>query len=266
MKSKSDYIYGLRPVIETIASGKNLDRVIIKRGLKGSLYFQLMQELKNHSIPYQFVPAEKLNSITRKNHQGVIAWISEIEYHDIYSLLPGIYESGREPFLIALNNISDVRNFGAIARSAECFGVDCIIIPEKGAARINAEALKASAGALNKIPVSRVKSIVKTLEFLKESGLRVISASEKGDSDLRSANLEGPAVLVMGSEDRGISPEILKITDLHLSIPLAGSIESLNVSVATGILLYEIAGSRGSASAKASADKTGSRGQEASFR
>ncbi len=244
MKSKSDYIYGLRPVLETIASGKSLDRVIIKKGLKGSLYFQLMQELKNYSIPYQFVPSEKLNSITRKNHQGVIAWLSQIEYHDIHSLLPGIYESGREPLLIALNNISDVRNFGAIARSAECFGVDCIIIPEKGAARINAEAVKASAGALNNIPVSRVKNMVQTLEFMKDSGLRIISASEKGSHNLRSADLKGPAVLVMGSEDRGLSPEILKISDIHLSIPMAGSIESLNVSVAAGIMLYEIAGSR----------------------
>jgi 23S rRNA (guanosine2251-2'-O)-methyltransferase len=244
MKSRSDYIFGLRPVIETIASGKTLDRVIIKKGLKGSLYLQLMTQLKDHSIPYQFVPVEKLNNITRKNHQGIIAWLSEIEYHDIYSLLPGIYESGREPFLVALNNITDVRNFGAIARSAECFGVNCIIIPEKGAARINAEAVKASAGALNKIPVSRVKSIVKTLEFLKDSGLRIISASEKGNSNPRSADLTGPAVLVMGSEDRGISPEILKITDVYLSIPMAGSIESLNVSVAAGILLYEIATAR----------------------
>ena len=244
MKSKSDYIYGLRPVLEAIASGKTIDRLIMKKGLKGSLYFQLMQELKNHSIPYQFVPAEKLNRITQKNHQGIIAWLSEIEYHDISTLLPGIYESGRDPFLLALNNISDVRNFGAIARNAECFGVDCIIIPEKGAARINAEAVKTSAGALNKIPVARVKSIVKTLEFLKNSGLRIMSASEKGDNKIRSADLSGPSVLVMGSEDRGVSPEILKITDIHLSIPTTGSIESLNVSVAAGILLYEIAGSR----------------------
>ena len=231
-------------MLETIASGKTIDRVILKKGLKGSLYLKLLQELKNHSIPCQFVPAEKLNSITRKNHQGVIAWLSEIEYHDIHSLLPGIYESGREPFLVALNNISDVRNFGAIARSAECFGVDCIIIPEKGAARINAEAVKASAGALNRIPVSRVKSLVKTLEFLKDSGLRVIGASEAGDCSIQSANLDGPCVLVMGSEDQGLSPEIQKITDIKLSIPMKGSTESLNVSVAAGIILYEIAGSR----------------------
>ncbi len=243
--------------METIASGKPLDRVLIKKGLKGSLYYKFMHELKYHSIPYQFVPIEKLNSITQKNHQGVIAWLSEIEYEDIYSLLPVIYESGRDPFLIALNNISDVRNFGAIARSAECFGVDCIIIPEKGAARINAEAVKASAGALNKIPVSRVKSLVKTLEFLKDSGLRIIGASETGDCSIHSANLDGPSVLVMGSEDRGLSPEILKITDINLSIPMKGSTESLNVSVAAGIILYEIAGSQ--PSPEASADKAGGR-------
>lgn len=244
MKKNIDYIYGFRPVLEAIAAGKSIDRLILKKGLKGSLFFQLMQELKINSIPYQFVPVERLNRITQKNHQGVIAWLSEIEYSDISSLLPAIYESGRDPFLLALNNITDVRNFGAIARSAECFGADCIIIPEKGAARINAEAVKISAGALNKIPVSRVKSLVKILEFLKDSGLKVISASEKRDNKIDTADLSGPLVLVMGSEDLGISPEIMKITDIHISIPMAGSIESLNVSVAAGILLYEIANSR----------------------
>ncbi|MFO7852197.1 MAG: 23S rRNA (guanosine(2251)-2'-O)-methyltransferase RlmB [Bacteroidota bacterium] len=242
MKGKSDYIFGLRPVLEAIESGKTIDRLIMKKGLKGSLYHQLMEKLIKHSIPYQVVPAEKLNRITQKNHQGVIAWLSEIEYHDLFSLLPGIYESGSDPFLLALNNISDVRNFGAIARSAECFGVHCIIIPEKGAARINAEAIKTSAGALHRIPVSRVKSMVKTLSFLKNSGLKIISASEKGGDKPRSVDLSGPAVLVMGSEDRGVSPEILEITDIALSVPMIGNIDSLNVSVAAGILLYEIAG------------------------
>ena len=244
MKEKTDYIFGLRPVLEAIGSGKTIDRLLLKKGLKGSLYFQLMQEVKNHSIPYQLVPMEKLNRITRKNHQGVIAWLSEIEYHDIFSLLPGIYESGRDPFLLILNNITDVRNLGAIARTAECFGVDCIIIPEKGSARINAEAVKTSAGALNKIPVGRVKSIMKALEYLKDSGLKIISASEKGNTDIRSATIKGPVALVMGSEDRGVSPEITGISDACLSIPMEGNIQSLNVSVAAGILLYEIAGSR----------------------
>ncbi|MDT8401750.1 MAG: 23S rRNA (guanosine(2251)-2'-O)-methyltransferase RlmB [Bacteroidales bacterium] len=244
MKDQIDYIYGLRPVIEAIGSGKTIDRLLIKKGLKGSLYFQLMQEVRNHSIPFQFVPVEKLDRISRKNHQGIIAWLSEIEYNDIASLLPGIYETGRDPFLLVLNNITDVRNFGAIARTAECFGVDCIIIPEKGAARINAEAVKTSAGALNKIPVARVKSLVKTLEFLKDSGLKIISTSEKGNKDIRSVDLKGPVALVMGSEDRGVSPEITGMSDVNISIPLQGSIESLNVSVAAGILLYEIAGSR----------------------
>ncbi|MEE4214002.1 MAG: 23S rRNA (guanosine(2251)-2'-O)-methyltransferase RlmB [Bacteroidales bacterium] len=244
MKENSDYIYGLRPVLEAIASGKNIDRLILRKGLKGSLYFELMQAVRDHSIPYQLVPVEKLNRISRKNHQGVIALISEIEYHDIYSMLPGIYESGREPFLLILNNITDVGNFGAIARSAECFGVDCIIIPEKGSARINAEAVKASAGALNKIPVARIKSIMRTLDFLKDSGLKIICATEMGSSDPGSADLSGPSVLVMGSEDRGVSPEILKASDMLVSIPMTGSIGSLNVSVAAGILLYEMSSRR----------------------
>jgi 23S rRNA (guanosine2251-2'-O)-methyltransferase len=244
MKENIDYIYGLRPVLEAILSGKNIDRLIIRKGLRGSLYFELMQAVRDHSIPYQFVPIEKLNRVSRKNHQGVIAWISAIEYHNIDSLLPFIYESGRDPFLLVLNNITDVGNFGAIARSAECFGVDCIIIPEKGSARINAEAVKASAGALSKIPVARVKSIMKTLDFLRDSGLKIISASEKGNSDLRSADLSGPLALIMGSEDRGVSIEILKASDMLLSIPMAGTIGSLNVSVATGILLYEVSSHR----------------------
>ncbi|MEA1887696.1 MAG: 23S rRNA (guanosine(2251)-2'-O)-methyltransferase RlmB [Bacteroidota bacterium] len=244
MKSKSDYIFGLRPVLEAIESGKTIDRLLMKKGLKGSLYYQLMEKLKKHAIPYQLVPVEKLNRITQKNHQGVIAWLSEIEYHDLSALLPDIYESGNNPFLLALNNISDVRNFGAIARTAECFGVHCIIIPEKGAARINAEAIKTSAGALHRIPVSRVKSMVKTMEFLKDSGLKIVSASERGDTDIRSSDLRGPVALVMGSEDRGVSPELIKIADMHLSIPMGGSIDSLNVSVAAGILLYEMVGSR----------------------
>ncbi len=244
MKKDTDFIYGLRPVIEAIESGKTIDRLLVKNGLKGALYFELMKEVKKYSIPYQFVPVEKLNRIIQKTHQGVIALLSAIEYHDINILLPGIFEEGRDPFILALNNISDVRNFGAIARSAECFGVDCIIIPEKGAARINAEAVKTSAGALNKIPVARVKSFMKTLEYLKNSGLRIISASEKGDDKIGFDKLAGPCVLVMGSEDRGISPEIVEFSDIHLSIPMAGTIGSLNVSVASGIILYEIAKTR----------------------
>lgn len=245
MKNKIDYIYGLRPVLEAIRSGKPIDRLLMKKGLRGSLYYELMEELDKSSIPYQFVPMEKLNRTTNNSsHQGVIAMLSAIEYHDIHTLLPGIWETGRDPLLIMLNNVTDVRNFGAIARSAECFGADCILIPEKGAARINADAVKASAGALNNIPVARVKSIMKALEFLKDSGLKIMSASEKGDNKISAADLSGPAVLVIGSEDRGISPEILEITDTHLSIPMSGSTESLNVSVAAGILLYKIAENR----------------------
>ncbi|HCC70676.1 MAG TPA: 23S rRNA (guanosine(2251)-2'-O)-methyltransferase RlmB [Bacteroidales bacterium] len=244
MKEKTDYIYGLRPVMEALASGKTIDRLIIKKGLKGSLYFELMQMIKDYSIPYQFVPAEKLSRVTRKNHQGVIAWLSVIEYSDINTLLPGIYESGKDPLLLILNNITDVRNFGAIARSAECFGVDCIIIPEKGAARINAEAVRTSAGALNNIAVARVKSITKAIEYFKQSGLKIFSASEKGQMKIGSAHMSGPAAVVMGSEDRGVSPEILDISDYQLSIPLSGKTRSLNVSVAAGILLYEFARNR----------------------
>lgn len=240
MNKESDFIFGLRPIIEAIKTGRTIDRLLLKKGLSGELYYELMTEAKRLDIPFQFVPPEKLNSITRKNHQGAVAWLSAIEYSDIFSLLPGLYESGKDPLILILFNISDIRNFGAIARSGECFGVDCIIIPDKGTARINADAIKTSSGALHRIPVSRVKSISKTIEFLKESGLRIFAASEKSDNNPDKNSLTGPAALIMGSEDKGISSIILDEADVQLSIPMTGEIESLNVSVATGILLYEI--------------------------
>lgn len=244
MKKKDEYVYGLRPVIEAIKTGKTIERLLIKKGLKGALYHELKKEVKEHDIPYQLVPGEKLNRTTGKNHQGVIAWFSAIDYSDIANILPSVYESGHDPFILILDNISDVRNFGAIARTAECFGVHCIVIPEKGSARINAEAVKTSAGALNIIPVSRVKSITGTVSFLKNSGLKIAGASEKGNINLPSSEIKGPIALIMGSEDRGISFELSEMIDLNLRIPLSGKIESLNVSVAAGIMLYQIAANR----------------------
>ena len=195
--------------------------------------------LRENVIPYQSVPAERFNQYTRKNHQGVIAWLSAVEYQDISAILPGLFEKGIDPLLILLNGVSDIRNFGAIARSAECFGAHAILIPDKGSARVNADAVKTSAGALNSIPVCRVKSIIRTIEYLKDSGLKIICASEKKDDTIYAADLKGPVVLVMGSEDRGVSREVLDIADSTVSIPISGNTESLNVSVAAGIMLYE---------------------------
>lgn len=237
---ESDCIYGLRSVIEAVRAGKKIDRLLIKQGLQGALYHELMIEVRNHGIAYQIVPIERIELVTRKNHQGVLAWLSLIEFQSITNLLPMIFEKGEDPLIIALDGISDVRNFGAIVRSAECLGAHAVIIPEKGSARITADAIKTSAGALHSFPVCREKSIVRSVEYLKESGLKVITAGEKSGSHISEADLTGPVVLIMGSEDKGISRELSSLSDQHVRIPMRGEIGSLNVSVAAGILLYEI--------------------------
>jgi 23S rRNA (guanosine2251-2'-O)-methyltransferase len=239
MKEK-DCIFGLRPVIEAIKAGKQLDRLLIKQGLQGPLYQELMELVRANNIVWQMVPVERIELVTRKNHQGVLAWLSLVEYQYIGNLLPMIWEKGEDPFIIALDGVSDVRNFGAIVRTAECLGAHAIIIPEKGSARITADAVKTSAGALHTFPVCREKSVLKAISYLRESGLRIISASEKSGTLLPDADLTGPIVLVLGSEDKGISRELLNLSDQEVRIPMAGTIESLNVSVSAGIITYEI--------------------------
>jgi len=248
MNQETEFIFGLRPVIEAVKAGKTIDRIIVRKGLKGSLYHELVTLLRESDIPYQALPAERFAQYSRKNHQGVIAWLSAIEYQDIEIILPALFEKGREPLLLVLNGVSDVRNFGAIARSAECFGADAILIPEKGSARINADAVKTSAGALHSLPVCRVKSIVRSIEYLKESGLRVVAASEKGEGNLSANDFKGPVAIVMGSEDRGVSREVIELADATISIPLTGITGSLNVSVAAGIILYEVVRQRSTVS------------------
>ncbi|MCX6329361.1 MAG: 23S rRNA (guanosine(2251)-2'-O)-methyltransferase RlmB [Bacteroidia bacterium] len=246
MQKESDCIFGLRPVIEAIKAGKQIDRLLIKQGLQGALYHELMTEVSKHNIVYQIVPLERIELVTRKNHQGVLAWLSLIEYQNIANLLPMIYEKGEDPLLIALDGVSDVRNFGAITRSAEGLGVHAIIIPEKGSARITADAIKTSAGALHSFPVCREKSVLRAIEFLRDSGIKIICAMEKSGIAASEADLRGPVVLIMGSEDKGISRELIALADQKIRIPMKGSIGSLNVSVAAGILLYEITRQRSS--------------------
>jgi 23S rRNA (guanosine2251-2'-O)-methyltransferase len=240
MQKEKDCIFGLRPVIEAIKAGKQIDRLLIKQGLQGPLYHELMTEVRKNNIVYQIVPVERIEIVTRKNHQGILAWLSVIEYQQIGNLLPMVYEQGADPLIIILDGVSDVRNFGAIVRSAECLGAHGIVIPEKGSARITADAVKTSAGALHSFPVCREKSIVKTVEFLKESGLKIICADEKSGENVSEVSLTGPVALVMGSEDKGISRELLSLSDNLVRIPMTGHTGSLNVSVATGILLYEL--------------------------
>jgi len=236
---ESEYIFGLRPVIEAIRAGRQIDRLLVRQGLQGELYHEMMREVREKNIAWQIVPVERIDLVTRKNHQGVVALLALIEYQDIETILPGIWEKGEDPLIILLDGVSDVRNFGAIVRSASCFGAHAIIIPEKGSARITSDAIKTSAGALHTFPVCRTRSLTRTLEYLKNAGLRIIATSEKDGSVISEASLQGPCAFIMGSEDKGISPGLIALSDIKIKIPLTGSIGSLNVSVASGIVLYE---------------------------
>jgi len=239
MKEK-EMIFGIRAVIEAIEAGKEIDKVIIKRELQGDLFKELFAVLKAHDIPVQRVPMERLDRFTRKNHQGVIAFLSAITYEHIEDIIPFLYENGKDPFIVLLDGITDVRNFGAIARTCEVAGVDAIVIPAKGSVSVNADAVKTSAGALLKIPVCKEPSLTDAIKFLKNSGVKVVAASERGAQEYTKADYSGPVAIVMGAEDTGVSNENLRITDSLVSIPQFGTIGSLNVSVAAGILIYEV--------------------------
>jgi 23S rRNA (guanosine2251-2'-O)-methyltransferase len=240
LNNSEQHIYGTRAVIEAIRAGKTLDRIFIQKGLNNQLFHELRKELQGKSVPYQIVPQEKLNRLSlNKNHQGVIATIAEVVYHKAEDLLSGIFESGQIPLIIILDKITDVRNFGAIARSAECAGAQMIIIPEQGTAPVNADAIKTSAGALHRIPVCRERNLKETIEFLKSSGLRIVACHEKTEKLIYGTDLKSPVAIIMGSEESGISQEYLKRSDDQIKIPMTGNITSLNVSVAAGIVLFE---------------------------
>ena len=242
---KENFIYGLHPVTEAIKSGKEIDRVLFKKGLQGAFSAELLQLVRANDIPFQFVPQEKLDRITRKNHQGVIALVTEISYQTLENLVQMVFEDGKTPFFLILDGITDVRNFGAICRSAECAGVHGIIIPRQGSAQINEEAVRTSAGALLRIPICRERSLKNTANFLKESGVKLIAASEKAADNFFKGDYSAPLAIIMGSEETGISPELLRICDQIVKIPMQGDISSLNVSVAAGILIYEALRARG---------------------
>ena len=237
--NKDDFLFGTRAVIEAIKNGKTIDKILIKKGLRNELIAELQQLIKENEIAVQYVPIEKINRITRKNHQGVLAFIAPIEFDNIENVIPGIYENGLNPLLLVLDQITDVRNFGAIARSAECAGVQAIIIPDKGMARIGADAVKTSAGAIHNIPICKSNNLYHTVRFLKDSGIKIVAATEKGNVLYTQADMKSPLAIVMGSEDTGVSAQILKLADEQLKIPLLGQIESLNVSVSAALMVYE---------------------------
>ena len=239
MIEKNEMIFGVRAVIEAIQAGKEIDKILVKKDIQSELSRELFAAIRNTRIPVQRVPVERLNRITKKNHQGVVAFISPIVYQRTEDLVPFLFEQGKNPLMLMLDGVTDVRNFGAIARTCECAGVDAVIIPTKNNASVNADAVKTSAGALHTLPVCREGSLKETIKFLKDSGFKIIAATEKGDYDYTKADYEGPVCIIMGAEDTGVSYENLSLCDEWVKIPLFGQIESLNVSVAAGILIYE---------------------------
>lgn len=236
---KSDYIFGIRTVIEAINSGKEIDRILAKKDLQGELYRELSDLARKFQIPVYKVPLEKIERITRKNHQGVVAFVSPIIYYNIEDIVPRLFEEGKIPLILILDHLTDVRNFGAITRTAEVAGVHAIIIPEKGAAQLNSDAVKTSAGALHLIPICRSKNLGATVKFLKNSGLKIIAATEKGEKFYDEIPMTNPIAIIMGSEDSGIEATLLRSADELVKIPQYGRIGSLNVSVAAGVIIYE---------------------------
>jgi len=234
-----NYIFGIRPLLESLDSGQIPEKVLIQQGLTGDTFQQLFAKIRAMKIPFQYVPSARLNKVTSKNHQGVIAVMPVIGYQSLEALLPGILESGETPLLVLLDGITDVRNMGAIARTAECAGVHALVIPEKGGAPVNADAVKASAGALSRIPVCKESNLLQAIAFLRECGIKLLALDDKGKTSLYETELTGPLAVIMGAEDKGVSAAVRKLSDTVVSIPMKGHIASLNVSVATGIVVFE---------------------------
>lgn len=237
---ENEMIFGIRAVIEAIQADKEIDKILVRRDLQGELAKELFDVLHGTTIQVQRVPQERLDRYTRKNHQGVIAFISAITYQKLEDIIPFVYEQGRDPFIVLLDGVTDVRNFGAIARTCECAGVDAIVIPAKGSVSVNADAIKTSAGALHVLPVCKEKSINQAIRFLQQSGVKVYAAFEKAAKNYTHIAYDGPTAIVMGAEDTGVSYENLRICDAMIKIPQFGTIGSLNVSVASSILIYEV--------------------------
>lgn len=238
--SPEDYVYGIRAVMEAIEAGREIDKMFISKELHGELATELIELAHRRRVIVQRVPPERINRITRKNHQGVLAIMSAITYSRLDHLVPELYEAGILPFIVLLDGITDVRNFGAIARTCECAGVDAIVIPDRGSVSVGGDAIKTSAGALHHIPVCRCNSIAWAAKFLQENGYNVVAASEKSDFPYTEGNYTEPVAIVMGAEDVGISEDVLKHCSSKVSIPMFGHIGSLNVSVAAGVMIYEV--------------------------
>lgn len=238
MMSTETMIFGWHPVAEALDAGKDLQKILMLQGVRNEKFHLVTQLAKEQQIPVQFVPQQKLDRLTKKNHQGVIAFGSPITFANLENLTASLYEAGEMPKFLACDEITDVRNFGAMCRTAECFGYHGVIIPSRGMAPINDEAVKSSSGALLRIPVCRVGSWSSMIKFLKNSGISVIGLTEKGASDIASHEFTTPLCIVMGNEETGLSEDSLRLCDHLLRIPMIGSTSSLNVAAATAIALY----------------------------
>lgn len=242
-KPKKEYdenmIFGTRAVIETIKAGKTIDKIFIQKNLDNDLIQELKGLLKGILVSVSMVPVEKLDRFTRKNHQGVVAFVSPVDFVSLHNIVANSYENGLSPLVLILDRITDVRNFGAICRTAECAGVNGIIIPNRGGAMINSDAVKTSAGALNYLSICKEDKLIESVKYLKDSGFQVIACTEKTESKIYEADFSIPTAIIMGSEEDGISPELMGAADMKAKIPIVGEIQSLNVSVAAGVILFE---------------------------
>jgi len=240
METKTSKIFGIRSVLEAIKSDNSIDKVFVQKGISGHLMTELMKELKKNNIAFSYVPVEKLDKLSKfNNHQGAVAQIAPIKFQDLDNLISQVLEKKETPLFLLLDQISDVRNFGAIIRTAECTGVHGIVIQKQGNAPVNAETVKTSAGAAFKIPICKVDHIKDALFILQAADIQIVAASEKTTDTLYSVDFKKPTAIIMGSEDRGINPSVLKMANAKVKLPLKGTIESLNVSVACGAFLYE---------------------------
>lgn len=238
-RNEEDMIFGTRALIETIKAGKQIEKIFVQKGLKNELFSELNELIREHRLGVSKVPVEKLNRLTRKNHQGVIAFVSPVTYVPLHNIVASSYENGRTPLVLILDRITDVRNFGAICRTAECTGVNAVVIPSKGGALINSDAVKTSAGALNYLSICKEDNLLNTVTYLKDSGFQVIACTEKTDKLIFDMEYNIPTAIIVGSEEDGISDELIRVSDESAKIPLHGEIGSLNVSVAAAVVLYE---------------------------
>jgi len=238
-KDADEFIFGVRAVIEAIKANREINKIMIQKGMNKELFQELKDTLVEKNYYLQFVPVEKLNKVTENNHQGVIAFVAPVAYHKVEEIVEKMLAEGKKPCILVLDRITDVRNFGAIARTAECEGVDAILIPSRGSVQVTSDAIKTSAGALNRIKVCKSDNIKDSLFYIQQCGLRIVACTEKTETPLYQANLRGSVAIIMGSEEDGITSDFLNMADIKARIPMRGEIASMNVGVATGIVLYE---------------------------